>query len=31
MSMKGFNALDGALLIEKKAGLTSHDIVDTVI
>ena len=30
MSMKGFNALDGALLIDKPAGPTSHDIVDTV-
>ena len=30
MSMKEFNALDGALLIDKPAGPTSHDIVDTV-
>ncbi len=30
MSMKEFNALDGALLIDKTAGSTSHDIVDTV-
>ncbi|MBT5311840.1 MAG: tRNA pseudouridine(55) synthase TruB, partial [Verrucomicrobia bacterium] len=28
--MKEFNALDGALLIDKPAGPTSHDIVDTV-
>ena len=30
MSMKEFNALDGTLLIDKPAGPTSHDIVDTV-
>ena len=30
MSMKEFNALDGALLIDKPAGPTSHDIVDIV-
>ena len=30
MSMQGFDALDGALLIDKPAGPTSHDIVDTV-
>ena len=30
MRMKEFNALDGALLIDKPAGPTSHDIVDTV-
>ena len=30
MSMKEFNALDGALLIDKPAGPTSHDIVDTI-
>ena len=30
MSMQAFDALDGALLIDKTAGPTSHDIVDTV-
>ena len=30
MSMQVFDALDGALLIDKPAGPTSHDIVDTV-
>ena len=30
MSMQGFDALDGALLIDKPAGPTSHDIVDTI-
>ena len=30
MSMKEFNALDGALLSDKTAGPTAHDIVDTV-
>ena len=30
MSMQAFDALDGALLIDKPAGPTSHDIVDTV-
>ncbi|MDP7441536.1 MAG: tRNA pseudouridine(55) synthase TruB [Verrucomicrobiota bacterium] len=30
MSRQAFDALDGALLIDKTAGPTSHDIVDTV-
>ena len=30
MSRQAFDALDGALLIDKAAGPTSHDIVDTV-
>ena len=30
MSMQAFDALDGALLIDKTGGPTSHDIVDTV-
>ena len=30
MSLKTFDALDGALLIDKPAGPTSHDIVDIV-
>ena len=30
MSRQAFDALDGALLIDKPAGPTSHDIVDTV-
>ncbi|SVB67810.1 uncharacterized protein METZ01_LOCUS220664, partial [marine metagenome] len=28
--MQAFDVLDGALLIDKPAGPTSHDIVDTV-
>ena len=30
MSLNTFDALDGALLIDKPAGPTSHDIVDIV-
>ena len=30
MSMEGFGPLDGALLVDKPAGPTSHDVVDSV-
>lgn len=30
MSLQSFDALDGALLVDKPAGITSHDVVDAV-
>ncbi|MGV3757189.1 MAG: tRNA pseudouridine(55) synthase TruB [Verrucomicrobiota bacterium] len=30
MSLQNFEALDGALLVDKPAGMTSHDVVDEV-
>jgi len=30
MSLQNFDALDGALLVDKPAGMTSHDVVDEI-
>jgi len=30
MSLQNFDALDGALLVDKPKGMTSHDVVDEI-